>query len=279
MIAAIKGLEQSVNSLYGLTQILDAALADAYNDIMLLQTEVAYLKQRNASYQVVKSSEAANATSQSQKQEPDKNVRLQLPADTNTKIPVVYGRTTLGGKLVDAELSQNGRQLDLCYTICMKTGTHIDGTQSEITFKNIFWDNQQVQFREDGVTVSQLIDDEGNPDTRVDGKIQIFCYTDGSSVQTYPIGGQVFGDSSGNNLAVDARNVMAGWTTQHFMSDQVFVIIRMLFDPQAGLNRLPNLLFDMNNTLKLPGDVLYDYMTNGVYGPGLTDTNIKVTAS
>ena len=258
---------------------------------MEVQSNLATVTSQQASRQVIRNSEN---TTQAQQKETNKNVRLQLPASTDNKVPVVYGRTTLGGKLVDAELSQNNQQLDLCYVICMETGTKIDGTEGEITFKNIYWDNQLVYFQENGVDVLKLEDDTGttpfdgtgNMDTRVSdngSRIQIFCYNGGSESQTYPTGGafETAGDSSGlgDNLEADARNVMAGWTINHYMSEMVFVVVRILFDPQAGTNRLPNLLFDMDNSIKLPGDVLYDYMTNNIYGAGLPEANIKVLAS
>lgn len=262
---------------------------------MEVQSNLATVTSQQASRQVIRSSEN---TTRAQEKETNKNVRLQLPASTDNKIPVVYGRTTLGGKLVDAEVNtitfndgSTGSQLELCYTICMTTGTKIDGTPGEITFKNIYWDNQLVYFQEDGVTVLKLEDDTGttpfdgtgNFDERVSGKIQIFCYNDGSTDQTYPTGGafEPGEDSSGlgDNLELDARNVMTNWTVNHFMASQVFVCIKILFDPQAGLNRLPNLLFDIDNSIKLPGDVLYDYMTNNIYGAGIPEANIKVTAS
>lgn len=260
---------------------------------MEVQSNLATVTSQQASRQVIRSSEN---TTRAQEKETNKNVRLQLKASTDNKIPVIYGRTTLGGKLIDAELSQNNGQLDLCYVICMETGSKIDGTPGEITFKNIYWDNQKVYFQENGVDVLKLEDDTGttpfdgtgNMDTRVSdaqggSRIQIFCYNGGSSSQTYPTGGAfpTAGDSSGlgDNLEADARNVMAGWTINHYMTEMVFVVVRILFDPQAGTNRLPNLLFDMDNSIKLPGDVLYDYMTNNIYGAGIPEANIKVLAS
>jgi hypothetical protein len=241
-----------------------------------VQTALATIQQEQATRQVVKVSDNTNKASEKAS---DRNVRLQLNASTETKVPVLYGRSVLGGKLIDAALSQGNLQLDLAFVLAMKTGNKIDGTASEILVKNVFWDNQTVQFQSDGVTVASLVDDEGNVDTRVDGKIRIWLYNNGSANQTYSIGGQPGGDdSSANNLAVDARNVMAGWTINHYMTNMVFVIVEFVFDPQAGLNRLPSLLFDLENTMTLPGDVLYDYMTNQLYGAGLDESVIKVLA-
>jgi hypothetical protein len=69
---------------------------------------------------------------------------------------------------------------------------------------------------------------------------------------------------------------MLDWTANHTMNNLVFVIVRIEYNKDKGITGLGNLLFKVNNTITLPGDCLYDYMTNTRYGAGISPAEINL---
>jgi len=62
------------------------------------------------------------------------------------------------------------------------------------------------------------------------------------------------------------------------MPQLLFGIVRVAWNPDLGLDNIPDVRFDIQSSMSLPGDVLYDYMRNTVYGCGLSDDLIKATS-
>jgi len=54
----------------------------------------------------------------------------------------------------------------------------------------------------------------------------------------------------------------------------VFVAIKMNYNKDKGLTRIPTFRFKLTNTMTMPGDCIYDYMTNTRYGAGIDATEI-----
>ena len=197
----------------------------------------------------------------------DPGVRLQYNPDPNAKIPVVYGRASLGGIITDAQLTNNNGTMFYCITLCEKTGVKLsDSAQSSFTFRNIYWDDCALNFASDGITVSSWVDREGTVNTDVAGKIRVYCYNGSSTagVVPYPYSGTV----------PNAYTVMPGWTANHTMTDLIFAIVRVDYNATANIKGLGDLKFDIENSMTQPGDCLYDYMTNTRYGAGITSTGI-----
>lgn len=197
----------------------------------------------------------------------DPGVRLQYNPDPNTRVPVVYGRTTLGGIITDAELTNNNGTMYYCITICERTGVKLsDSTQSSFTLKNVYWDDCTLKFASDGITVASWVDREGTVNTDVAGSIKVYFYNGNSEagLVPYPYSGSV----------PNAYAVMPSWTASHYMTDLIFAIVRVDYNAAANIKGLGDLKFDVENTMSQPGDCLYDYMTNTRYGAGIAATEI-----
>jgi len=196
-------------------------------------------------------------------QTPDKGVRLQVNPDPNAKIPVVYGRTALSGIVTDAVLSDQKTQMFYCITLCEKTGRlNLGlGADSEITITRIWRDNQALSFDSSGV-VNGSVDDAGTFNTDISGLIRFWIYNNGSLVS--------------QNTTKPAWEVFPDWDNTNLMTNLVFAIVRVDYSKDKNITGLGDLTFEIKNTMTLPGDCLYDYMTNTRYGAGIPRSEISV---
>ena len=195
--------------------------------------------------------------------------RVQLAPDTETCIPVVYGDAFVAGKVIDAVLSDNNSVLWVCLAICEQTGNMINGTASEISIEEVYWDGLKLEFLADGSTVDKAFDEDGNS---VDwsGLIRVFPYS-GDSDSPVNIGSLAAGNTD------PAYSLMPGWTANHDMSDLVFALLRITYNSEKSLTTLGNVQFKVSNTMKKPGDVLNDYMQNERYGAGIPAAEINIS--
>lgn len=194
----------------------------------------------------------------------DPGVRLQVNPSPDHKIPVVYGRACLGGIITDAQITEDNKSMYFCITICEKTGrTNLGaGTDSVISFEDIYWNNKRIIFKGDGITANYGVDGTGLQDDSIQDNIKIWCYNNGSSIPTVPLG-----YSSSSTTA--AYNVMPSWGVNHLMGGLVFVILRMDYSKEKNITGIGDLTFVLNNTMYQAGDCLADYMTNTRYGAGI----------
>lgn len=198
----------------------------------------------------------------------DPGVRLQVSPDPEHRIPVVYGQAYLGGIITDAVLTNTNQTMYYVVTICEKTGAKFsDGQQSGCTFKNIYWDDSRMVFDSDGITLNSLVDREGNIDTTLAGLIKVWCFNGSSTDPVVPEGYT-------NTSLVEAYTVMPGWTQQHVMSDLIFAVIRVDYNKDKGSTRLGDTIFQIENSMTLAGDCLYDMLTSSVYGAGISPEEI-----
>lgn len=194
--------------------------------------------------------------------------RETIDASTDNSIPVVYGSAFVGGTVTDAVLSADNQTMIYCLTLCEKTGTLMSTQQdSVITFKNIYWNEQELILGPDGIKSAKLIDADGVETTDIANLVEVYLFNNGSNSPT-----GLAGYSQFNTTA--AYTIMPNWTTSHTMSELAFVIIKIKYSSTAKITSLPTFRFNIENSLKQPGDVLYDYMTNTRYGAGITATEI-----
>ena len=202
----------------------------------------------------------------------DQGVRLQIEPAASNKIPVLYGSAYFGGIVTDAVMTNTNKTMYYCLTLSEKTGTiQSQNTASSYTFKDVYWDDQRVVFKPNGIDVDYTVDRAGNVDRSLGGQVSIYCYAGNSFTP------KVF-ENYTNNTLTNATSVMPGWTTStHQMNDLIFSIVKVDYNREKNVTGLGNLLFHIDNSMKLPGDVLYDYMTNSRYGAGIDPTEIKVS--
>lgn len=199
---------------------------------------------------------------------PDPGVRLQVDPDPQHKIPIVYGTAFLGGIVTDAVLTNSNQTMVYCVTICERTGVKLsDNIQSVISFRDIYLNDERVIFKGDGVTVDFTVDRTGTQNDFPRDLVKIYCYNNGSTGATTPI------FNSGSNTS-NAYSVMTNWTSNHTMNNLVFAIVRVDYNKEKNITQLPKLDFQLSNTMTLPGDCIYDMLTNEIYGAAIDPTEV-----
>lgn len=200
---------------------------------------------------------------------PDTGTRLTLAPNPSNPIPVLYGSAFAPGILVDAQISNENKRMHYVYAICEKTGTKLsDSTASTFQFEDIYINDQRLVFKSDGVTVNYSVDRDSNVDYSMQDLVKVHCYAGSSSLPVAPEGYTLSSPAS-------AYSVVPTWTTNHVMSDLIFAVVEVNYNKDKGVNSAPSSVkFHISNSMILPGDCLYDYMTNERYGAGIPATEI-----
>lgn len=201
----------------------------------------------------------------------DPNIRIQNPPNPDYKIPILYGRATFGGALVDVAQVGTTKEFQFVFALSMITGNNIAGTASSYELLDVFVNDQKINFAADGQIAASVTDTEGNTNANFANKLGVYVFAN-SSNHILP------NAHLGTGTSVDARNVFPGWTPSNEMQGFLFAIVRIVYDEDLGFNEVPDIRFDIRNSLTLPGDVLYDFLTNNTYGCGIVENNIRVTS-
>ena len=202
----------------------------------------------------------------------DQGVRLQIPPAADNKIPVSYGAAYYGAVITDAEMSNNNKRMTYCLTLSEKTGSrYSSNSATTYVFKDVYWNNQRMVFRADGITVDYVVDKAGNVDRSLSGQVKVYCYAGSSTA------GQVPENYTGTVPA--AYTVMPGWAIgTHLMTDLIFAIVEVNYNREQNVTGIADMLFHVDSSMKQPGDVLYDYLTNSRYGAGIPTDEINTTS-
>lgn len=200
----------------------------------------------------------------------DSGTRVQVNPSPENKIPVLYGQASFGGHIIDVSTENNNQDLWVAMALAETTGTkQSDGLASAYTFNDVFYNGNRVFFQSDGITADYMIDSDGNRDESIKDLIKIYFYAGNSTSPQVP---EYYTNNSVGN-AYD--NKMPGWTSDHTMDNLLFALVKITYNHEKGVKRIPTLKFQITNSMSLPGDCLYDYMTNTRYGAGLTNAEIN----
>lgn len=199
---------------------------------------------------------------------PDPGVREQVDPDTNHAIPVVYGTAVLGGIVTDAVLSADNKTMWYCITICEKTGNLLSGAASTLSFERIYWDQNEVIFASDGITVSSFRSEDGVVSDNPNGLVKFYCFSGGSTSPVPPLG---YPDGG----LANAYALFPNWTTNHTMNNLVFALVKVEYNKEKGITGIGNIEFKIKNSMTDPGDVINDYLTNTRYGAGIAAEEIN----
>jgi len=150
-------------------------------------------------------------------------------------------------------------------SLCEVTG---NGTDS-ITIGDIYYQGKKCVFS--GTSVTGLIDPStGITDTSCDGYLSIYTYSNGSNAP--------------QNSSISAINLLQGngltyqWDNSKLMTNTAFAIIHITYNQGARMTSLGQTQFQITNSRNSAGDVIYDYLTNTVYGAAIPANQID-TAS
>jgi len=210
----------------------------------------------------------------------DNGVRLQLAPDTTNPIPLVYGSAYLGGKITDAQLVDANKTMWYCLTVAEvpNYGTRLsDSAAITTSFDEVYWNNQRVYFKADGITVDYLVNQDGVVDTSPRDLVKIYLYSNGSYTPTLP---SDLGDylTTLPSVPGDARTLMPEWTNDHRMANLTFALVKISYNRDKNITGLGTLQFKVSNNLYKPGDAIYSYLRNTLSGAGFGSTQID-TAS
>ena len=199
----------------------------------------------------------------------DPGVRVQLNPSTDNKIPVLYGEAFFGGNITDAVLSSDYKKMTFCLTLAESTGNLLStAAASAYTFHELYFDNNRIVFKSDGVTVDYTLDQEGNQDIKHRDLVKIYLYNGQTGVAP---------DGSGATIPAPST-VMPNWTAgTHPMTGLLYAIVEVTYSRTAGVTGLPNCVFHLENSMTLPGDVLNDYMQSDRYGAEISAADIDTS--
>jgi hypothetical protein len=197
----------------------------------------------------------------------DQGVRIQLPPATENKVPVIYGRVFQQGIVTDAHLtSSDGKTNDtMTYVITISEKT----TTGNWTAHNIYWNDQKLFFQGDGITIDYGMPPDGIANNNLNGLVKIWMWA-GGSASTNNLG--IAGNAAPN---VNAYDVIPTADNTYLMSALVFAVIQVKYDAEKGVTGLPTITFEIENSLKNPGNVIADYLLNDRYGCGLPTASVN----
>jgi len=201
--------------------------------------------------------------------------RIQLAPATNNQLPIVYGTAYVGPKLIDAIISTDQTTMWYVGALSEVTNTMAGQTPDNFTFGNIYYSGNLVTF--DGTDHSKVVSLTNNAspaqvDTKINGYMNIYLFKNGSSsgVNTSQTAIQILSDAS---IPAYSR-----WTSTDTMTHTAFVIIKLVYNQDAGTTNFGQLNVQMTNARTKPGDVMKDYLYNNVYGCAIPLASIN-TAS
>lgn len=198
----------------------------------------------------------------------DQGVRLQAKPDAAAKIPVLYGSAFFGGNISDAAMTNANRTMWYCLVLSERTGNLFStSTASSYVLNNVYWNNQRIVFNNDGVTANYTVDSTGVIDRSISGLVRVYFYAGGRTSGQVPQGY--------TGTVPNAETLFPNWTAgTHAMSNLVFALVRVDYNRERNVTGIGDMLFNVTNSMKFPGDVVYDYLTNTRYGAGISASDI-----
>ena len=199
----------------------------------------------------------------------DQGTTISVNPDPKNPVPVVYGSAYTSGILTDAHMAGNNKTMWFCLTISEMTGNLINGTASNFTFKEVYYNGLRLDFQSDGYTVDLAYDDSGNSTDTYRGLINIYPFVNNS---TNPVNfaTEITGNSS------NAYDLFPTWSSTDAMNGLVFALVKVTYSAKNKITSVGDFKFKVQNTMYQPGDVLYDYMSNTRYGAGIPTTEINI---
>jgi hypothetical protein len=199
----------------------------------------------------------------------DEGVRLQVKPNADSKIPVLYGSAFFGGNLIDAAMTNSNKTMWYALALTEKTGTIFSSSAaSAYTLNNVYWNNQRIIFRADGITADYSVDKSGVIDRNISGQVRVYFYAGGRTAGQLPSG--YTGTAPGNS-----ETLFPNWASgTHALTNVVFALVRVDYNREKNITGLGEMLFNVSNSMFQPGDVLYDYLTNTTYGAGIDAGNV-----
>jgi hypothetical protein len=133
----------------------------------------------------------------------------------------------------------------------------------------VYLNDERIIFESNGIDCAYSIDRDGNKNFAYAGVVEVYCYAGDSDTPQVP-------EYYTNGSLDPAYDIVPGWTTLHMMEDLIFAVVKITYSPESGLTQIPNMRFNITNSMTLPGDVIRDYMVSTRYGCAIPAGDINV---
>jgi hypothetical protein len=223
-----------------------------------------------ASFVVSKLIAPRGASGNSQQEDSVTGSRVQLPPATNNKLPVVYGTAFVGGSITDAKISTDLQSMWYVISMAEVTNTMPGDTPDTITFDQLYYDGKLVTLSGAQVT-SLTTNTAGTPevDTKINGNLFIRAFPNGSSSGTNTGGLSAIDIMSDAAIPSDQRWNQGIYTADSQSADMThtaFVIVKVIYNQDAGTTSLGAVTAKITNSRTKPGDCITDYLLSDRYG-------------
>lgn len=207
--------------------------------------------------------------------------RIQVPPATNNKIPVLYGSAFVNGIITDAHITNKNQRMIYSLVLSEKVNAC---SVADYSVGDIYWNDLKLQFETSAphkvLRGTKIVDGIESPDDNFkskDGKnlVEIRIYAGGTeaSNQIFPVTDKVAAYTYVNsNDSTDSF-----WTSNHKMTGLVFAIVKINYDGDKGFTGLPNVTFNVKNTLTNPALVMLDYLKSDRYGANIPESQINLS--
>jgi hypothetical protein len=198
--------------------------------------------------------------------------RSQISPNGANKVPVIYGSAYTGGIVTDLSITSDNQQLYYVLTLAECTNTETGGTPDTYTFGDVYFGGKKCIFDPtDRYKVTGLLDEStGLTETTVNGKLEIYLYSNGSNAPANSL-------VSAISLMSDI-NLVYQWDSTKLMTNAAFAIVKITYSQSANLTSIQQTKFQITNSRYKPGDCFLDYLTSERYGAAIPLANID-TAS
>ena len=204
----------------------------------------------------------------------DPGVRIQLPPATQNKIPVVYGHAYQKGVITDARISEDNTKMTYVLVLSEVTQT------GAFTMGNIYWNDQTLSFSTTAGSehiVIAGIDGAGQQNTKLNNLIKIRVYSGGALAANQIFPTQASGNTAAAMGFIPPLPVPDAKDADYDMSSLVFAVVELKYDSTNGVTGLPQMTWELTNSLSNPGEVWYDYMTSERYGAAVPISQIDTS--
>ena len=201
-------------------------------------------------------------------------VRIQLPPGTSNKVPILYGRAFCSPIIVDAYISTSDGTTQDTMTYIMAISETSNWTTAQYTVNDIYWNDLRLTFDGNGAqTGKKRVDAAYNEpedftDDNFKDRVWFGVWRWNSSTQSPQT---IFGNQTPTAFVPDGN-----WPEAQKMEGFVFAAMTMRYDQEKGFTGLPNITFDVTNSIDGPGEVLFDYMTSTRFGAAIPYEEIDI---
>lgn len=223
-----------------------------------------------ASFVVSKLIAPRGASGNSQQEDAVTGSRVQLPPATNNKLPVVYGTAFIGGSITDAKISTDLQTMWYCLSMAEVTNTMPGDTPDTITFNELYYDGKLVTLS--GAQVTSLSTNTAGGaevDTKINGNLFMYLFPNGSSSGTNTGGLSAIDIMSDAAIPANQRwnqGIYTAGGQSAAMTNTAFVIVKVIYNQDAGTTSLGAVTAKITNSRTKPGDCIKDYLLSDRYG-------------